>query len=426
MMLSFYVHIPYCIKRCGYCDFNTYTPSELQDGATLEIVSNDYIDAVLRELDAAPKDTVPTIFFGGGTPSLLPADDLGRVITAIKSRNGLAPDCEITLEANPDSVTQEKLERYLEVGFNRISFGMQSAKPHVLAVLDRTHNPANVEKAITMARAAGFTSISVDLIYGTPGESLEDWQETVSAALALDIDHISAYALIVETGTKLAAQIKRGDLTMPNDDLMADMYLLVDQMCEQAGLTWYELSNWSKPGHECRHNIAYWENKNWWGLGPGAHSHIDAQRFWNLKHPTTYKQKLFAGESPIADSEQLTAEQVKDEAILLGIRMREGLEIQLLEPHQLEVLAIYRENGFVQLHDDRVLLTPAGRLIADRIVREISIYYSWNKCHHDVLKSSAQLSMSTLRPKNLSVLSQSQIIMDSVFHLPRFEMKWLF
>ena len=256
MTLSFYVHIPYCIKRCGYCDFNTYTPSELQDGATLEIVSNDYIDAVLKELEAAPKEPVPTIFFGGGTPSLLPADDLGRVISAIKARNGLSADCEITLEANPDSVTQEKLERYLEVGFNRISFGMQSAKPHVLAVLDRTHNPENVKRAVDMARAAGFKSISVDLIYGTPGESLDDWRETVQEALDLDIDHISAYALIVETGTKLAAQIKRGDLTMPDDDLMADMYLLVDQMCEVRGLSWYELSNWSKPSHECRHNIA--------------------------------------------------------------------------------------------------------------------------------------------------------------------------
>jgi putative oxygen-independent coproporphyrinogen III oxidase len=371
--LSFYVHIPYCIKRCGYCDFNTYTPSELQDGATLEIVSNDYIDAVLRELEAAPTDLVPTIFFGGGTPSLLPAHDLGRVIAAIKARNGLTADCEITLEANPDSVTAEKLAEYLQVGFNRISFGMQSAKPHVLAALDRTHNPANVEKAITMARAAGFKSISVDLIYGTPGESLEDWRETVENALALDIDHISAYALIVETGTKLAAQIKRGELTMPNDDLMADMYLLVDQMCEAKGLTWYELSNWSKPGHQCRHNIAYWENKNWWGLGPGAHSHIDAKRFWNVKHPTTYKQKVFAGETPILESEQLTAEQIKDESILLGIRMRDGLQVELLEPHQLEVLAVYRENGFIELHEDRVILSPAGRLIADRIVREITI-----------------------------------------------------
>jgi oxygen-independent coproporphyrinogen-3 oxidase len=371
--LSFYVHIPYCIKRCGYCDFNTYTPSELQDGATLEIVSNDYIDAVLRELDAAPKDVVPTIFFGGGTPSLLPAHDLGRVIAAIKARNGLTADCEITLEANPDSVTAEKLAEYLQVGFNRISFGMQSAKPHVLAALDRTHNPDNVEKAITMARAAGFQSISVDLIYGTPGESLQDWQETVKAALSLDIDHISAYALIVETGTKLAAQIKRGDLIMPNDDLMADMYLLVDQMCEANGLTWYELSNWSKPGHQCRHNIAYWENKNWWGLGPGAHSHIDARRFWNVKHPTTYKQKVFAGESPVLESEQLSAEQIKDESILLGIRMRDGLKLELLEPLKMEVLAVYRENGFVELRDDRVVLSPAGRLIADRIVREITI-----------------------------------------------------
>jgi putative oxygen-independent coproporphyrinogen III oxidase len=370
--LSFYVHIPYCIKRCGYCDFNTYTPSELQDGATLEIVSNDYIDAVLRELEAAPTDLVPTIFFGGGTPSLLPAHDLGRVIAAIKARNGLTTDCEITLEANPDSVTEEKLAQYLQVGFNRISFGMQSAKPHVLAALDRTHNPANVEKAITMARAAGFQSISVDLIYGTPGESLQDWQDTVEAALSLDIDHISAYALIVETGTKLAAQIKRGDLTMPNDDLMADMYLLVDQMCEAKGLTWYELSNWSKPGHQCRHNMAYWENKNWWGLGPGAHSHINARRFWNVKHPTTYKQKVFAGQTPILESEQLTAEQIKDESILLRIRMREGLELELLEPLQMEVLGVYRENGFVELRDDRVVLTPAGRLIADRIVREIT------------------------------------------------------
>ena len=373
MTLSFYVHIPYCVKRCGYCDFNTYTPSELQDGASLEIVSNDYIDAVLLELEAAPTDQVPTIFFGGGTPSLLPAADLGRVIAAIKDRNGLTPDCEITLEANPDSVTEEKLQRYLQVGFNRISFGMQSAKTHVLAALDRTHNPVNVEKAITMARAAGFQSISVDLIYGTPGESLDDWRETVETALRMDIDHISAYALIVESGTKLAAQIKRGDLTMPNDDLMADMYLLVDRLCQEKGFTWYELSNWAKPGHECRHNIAYWENKNWWGLGPGAHSHIGTKRFWNIKHPTSYKQKLFAGQSPILDSELLTAEQIKDEAILLGIRMREGLRIELLEPHQLEVLADYRQSGFVLLNEDRVLLTPEGRLIADRIVREITI-----------------------------------------------------
>jgi oxygen-independent coproporphyrinogen-3 oxidase len=368
--LSFYVHIPYCIKRCGYCDFNTYTPSELQDGATLEIVSNDYIDAVLRELESAPKDQVPTIFFGGGTPSLLPAHDLGRVITAIKARNGLTSDCEITLEANPDSVTEEKLQGYLAAGFNRISFGMQSAQPHVLAVLDRTHNPANVKRAVDMARAAGFESISVDLIYGTPGESLEDWRSTVTEALSLDIDHISAYALIVETGTKLAAQIKRGELTMPNDDLMADMYLLVDQMCNDAGLNWYELSNWAKPGKECLHNIAYWKSANWWGLGPGAHSHVDRKRFWNVKHPTAYKQKLFAGESPIADSEELTAEQLRDESIMLAIRMRTGLALSLLTDRAKENLETYKSSGHLELIEGAFQLTAQGRLIADRLVRE--------------------------------------------------------
>jgi putative oxygen-independent coproporphyrinogen III oxidase len=368
--LSFYVHIPYCIKRCGYCDFNTYTPSELQDGATLEIVSNDYIDAVLRELESAPKDQVPTIFFGGGTPSLLPAHDLGRVITAIKARNGLTADCEITLEANPDSVTQEKLSAYLAAGFNRISFGMQSAQPHVLAVLDRTHNPANVKRAVDMARVAGFESISVDLIYGTPSESLEDWRSTVTEALSLDIDHISAYALIVETGTKLAAQIKRGELTMPNDDLMADMYLLVDQMCNEAGLSWYELSNWAKPGKECLHNIAYWKSANWWGLGPGAHSHVDAKRFWNVKHPTAYKQKLFAGESPIADSEDLTAEQLRDESIMLAIRMRSGLALSLLTDSAKENLEAYKSSGHLELIEGAFQLTAQGRLIADRLVRE--------------------------------------------------------
>jgi oxygen-independent coproporphyrinogen-3 oxidase len=368
--LSFYVHIPYCIKRCGYCDFNTYTPSELQDGATLEIVSNDYIDAVLRELESAPKDQVPTIFFGGGTPSLLPAHDLGRVITAIEARNGLTSDCEITLEANPDSVTEEKLQGYLAAGFNRISFGMQSAQPHVLAVLDRTHNPANVKRAVDMARAAGFESISVDLIYGTPGESLEDWRSTVTEALSLDIDHISAYALIVETGTKLAAQIKRGELTMPNDDLMADMYLLVDQMCNDAGLNWYELSNWAKPGKECLHNIAYWKSANWWGLGPGAHSHVDRKRFWNVKHPTAYKQKLFAGESPIADSEDLTAEQLRDESIMLAIRMRTGLALSLLTDSARESLEAYKSSGHIELIDGAFQLTAQGRLIADRLVRE--------------------------------------------------------
>jgi oxygen-independent coproporphyrinogen-3 oxidase len=370
-MLSFYVHIPYCVRRCGYCDFNTYTPSELQDGATLEIVSGDYIDAVLKELAAAPLDEVPTIFFGGGTPSLLPPKDLGRVISAIKERNGVTEDCEITLEANPDSVTQEKLEQLIAAGFNRISFGMQSSNPEVLKVLDRTHNPENVRKAVDMARAAGFSSVSVDLIYGSPGESLADWAATIKEALSLDIDHISAYALIVEEGTKLAAQIKRGEYTMPDDDLMADMYLLIDQQCLQKGLKWYELSNWSRAGHQCRHNIAYWKSNNWWGLGPGAHSHIDSKRFWNVKHPNAYKEKVFAGDSPIKDSEELTDDQRKSEYIMLALRMPEGVKKAALTVAQYERTMEYIKSGHVIEKQDSLALTPTGRLIADRLTHEM-------------------------------------------------------
>jgi len=378
--LSFYVHIPYCVKRCGYCDFNTYTPSELREGGTLETVSSDYIDAVLREIDIAfaqaPDASVPTIFFGGGTPSLLPARDLGRVISSIKEKWNVDADAEVTLEANPDSVDTAKLSELRAAGFNRISFGMQSAVPHVLQVLDRTHNPENISKVVDAARAAGFESISLDLIYGTPGETLEDFRTSVESALSLGVDHLSAYALIVETGTKLAAQIKRGELSMPNDDLMADMYLLVDDLCEKAGMSWYELSNWSKPNHASRHNIAYWRNANWWGLGPGAHSHIDGTRWWNMKHPTAYKNALFGGESPVQESEELTAQQKSDEAIMLSIRMRGGIPLSNLSQEQRETVAEYRQSGHLdstRWEEGTLQLTPTGRLIADRIVRELVV-----------------------------------------------------
>jgi len=377
--LSFYVHIPYCVKRCGYCDFNTYTPSELKDGASLEAVSGDYIDAVLQELNIAHIEapgSVSTIFFGGGTPSLLPAKDLGRVITAIGRQWSLAENCETTLEANPDSVDEQKLQGFKDAGFNRISFGMQSAVPHVLATLDRTHNPANVERAVRAARSVGFESISVDLIYGTPGESLEDLRTSVETALSLEVDHMSAYALIVESGTKLAGQIKRGDISMPDDDLMADMYLLVDELAEKAGLSWYELSNWSKPGHQSQHNIAYWKNANWWGLGPGAHSHLDGVRWSNVKHPTAYKTALFENRSPIHDREVLTLSQIADEGIMLPIRMREGISLKNLSDVQQSKAEPYTRTGHIDPEmwgQGTLQLTPQGRLIADRIVRELVV-----------------------------------------------------
>lgn len=377
--ISFYVHIPYCVKRCGYCDFNTYTPSELREGGTLETVSFDYIDAVLRELEIARIEapgTVPTIFFGGGTPSLLPPRDLGRVISSIKERWDVSSDCEITLEANPDTVDAQRLKDLRAVGFNRISFGMQSALPHVLKVLDRTHNPESIARVVQEARDAGFESVSLDLIYGTPGESLEDWKTSVESALSLGVDHLSAYALIVETGTKLAAHIKRGELSMPNDDLMADMYLLVDEMCEAAGLSWYELSNWSKPNHESRHNVAYWKNSNWWGLGPGAHSHLNGSRWWNVKHPTAYKNALINSQSPVQEREVLTPAQMSDEKAMLSIRMNYGILLSDLTADQISRVEGYRESGHLnksRWSEGSLQLTPQGRLIADRIVRELVV-----------------------------------------------------
>jgi oxygen-independent coproporphyrinogen-3 oxidase len=248
---------------------------------------------------------------------------------------------------------------------------MQSTSTHVLKVLDRTHDPENVKRAVDMARTAGFTSLSVDLIYGTPGESLSDWQSTVTQALNLGVDHISAYALIIEEGTKLAAQIKRGDVASPDDDLMADMYLYIDQACGFKGLKWYELSNWAKPGHECRHNIAYWKSADWWGLGPGAHSHIDRKRFWNVKHPTAYKQRLFDGQSPIADSEELTDEMRKSEYIMLASRMRTGIAKRALTVAQYERLSEYIKADQIIDGPESLVLTATGRLIADRIVADL-------------------------------------------------------
>ena len=379
MPLSFYIHIPYCVKRCGYCDFNTYTPGELKPGSDIAQVSNGYIDLLIQEGKIARSEVkttkpIETIFFGGGTPTLMEPADLGRVLNSLEADFDFASDIEITIEANPDTVSKAKLAALREIGINRISFGMQSAVPHVLAVLDRTHNPENVIKATTWAREVGFEQVSADLIYGAPGESLEDWETTIDAALALPITHISAYALIVESGTKLAAQVKRGEVIIPEDDQTADKYLMADEKFRKAGFNWYELSNWSKPEGECRHNMAYWEGADWWGLGPGAHSHLNGKRFWNVKHPTAYRERLEANQSPIMDSEQLTLEEMENERVMLEIRLLRGLEKSSLTSASLARLESYLTGGQIsQEHWDqgRISLTISGRLMADRIVREI-------------------------------------------------------
>jgi oxygen-independent coproporphyrinogen-3 oxidase len=318
--------------------------------------------------------TVPTIFFGGGTPSLMEPSDIARVITAIDNKFGLSMNCEITLETNPDTVDKDKLAAFKAAGVNRISFGMQSAVPHVLATLDRTHNPANLPQVTKWATEVGFKDISVDLIYGTPGESLEDWQVSIDAALALPINHISAYALIVEEGTKLANAIKRGEITNVDDDLTADKYLMADNAFSEAGFTWYELSNWSKLSGKSRHNIAYWLNKNWWGAGPGAHSHINGKRWWNVKHPNLYRDKLLQNISPELDSEILEPIQIESERLMLSIRLPEGITKTSLSSDQIMRLNQYLESGALDATKwdaGSVSLTLSGRLIADRIVREI-------------------------------------------------------
>ena len=378
--LAFYVHIPYCVRRCGYCDFNTYTPAELSISNDLSETSRSYIDLLIKELEFARETTglavVPTIFFGGGTPTLMESADLGRVISAISDHYELSPHAEITTEANPDTVTKEKLASLREAGFNRISFGMQSAVPHVLKSLDRTHNPENVLKATTWAREVGFNEVSVDLIYGTAGESLADWELTIDTALSLPISHISAYALIVESGTKLGAQVKRGEVTMPDDDETADKYLLADEKFIQAGFDWYELSNWSKKGSECRHNLAYWNGDNWWGLGAGAHSHVDGRRFWNVKHPAAYTQKVIESGNPMHDQELLTRDEARSEEIMLQIRLATGLSLSALSESEAKSLPTFLAEGYLlpsAWENGQVVLSKTGRLMADRIVREILV-----------------------------------------------------
>ena len=381
--LSFYIHIPYCIRRCGYCDFNTYTPSELKDGeASVAKVSQGYVDAAIIEINQAfaffdDKNQVrpiETIFFGGGTPTLLPAADLARILDELREKFGFSKNIEITTEANPDSVSAVDLKDLRTAGMNRVSFGMQSAKTHVLATLDRTHNPDRVSEVVNEAIEAGFEHVSLDLIYGVPGESIEDWKESVTAALSLPIDHLSAYALIVEEGTKLGAQVRRGDVVMPPDDETADKYLLVDELATKAGMDWYEVSNWSLTGGEARHNIAYWHSNDWWGIGAGAHSHVQGVRWWNVKHPTTYISKLISGESPMLENETLTKEQKRFEEILLRIRVSSGLPLDFFTETELAILNTYLAQGHLEekaWQSGQLKLSISGRLLADQIVRAL-------------------------------------------------------
>jgi putative oxygen-independent coproporphyrinogen III oxidase len=363
-----YVHVPFCASRCGYCDFNTYTASEVGGDA----LQASYVDAAVAEVRLARRvlgDDAPvaeTVFVGGGTPTLLPPGDLGRVLDAIGSEFGLAPDAEVTTEANPDSVDERDLARLREHGFTRVSFGMQSAVPGVLRVLDRTHTPGRPQAAAKEAFAAGFEQVTLDLIYGAPGESDDDWRRSLDAALSAEPTHVSAYALIVEDGTRLGRQVARGELPAPDDDVLADRYLLAEQALSRLG--WYEVSNWGQP---CRHNLGYWRGADWWGIGPGAHSHVGGVRWWNVKHPRAYAERLAAGSSPGAGREVLTEEDRRVERVLLELRLREGVPLDLLRPAGRAAAERFSADGLLELTGDRAVLTLRGRLLADAVVRDL-------------------------------------------------------
>jgi oxygen-independent coproporphyrinogen-3 oxidase len=378
--LHAYVHIPFCTVRCGYCDFNTYTASEL-DG----VKQSDYAQVLNREIEFAAgvladsniaTRKLSTVFFGGGTPTQLPAADLVSILQKLSGTFQISTGAEVTTEANPDSIDQAYLDALAAGGFNRISIGMQSAVPEVLATLERSHDPNRVLAAIKAAKSAGLRT-SVDLIYGAPNENLQQWRTSVEAALQMEPDHISAYALIVEPGTKLARQIAKGELPKPDEDLQADKYELAEQLFSTAGFNWYEVSNWAKPGQASKHNIAYWQSQDWWGFGPGAHSHVGGTRWWNVKHPSSYSAKVNASVSPAAGRETLDDQTRLTERILLELRIADGLSIELakkLNPEAANLIAGFIADGMIEpreaLHG-QLKLTLKGRLLADALVRAL-------------------------------------------------------
>ncbi|CAB0563996.1 coproporphyrinogen III oxidase [Corynebacterium diphtheriae] len=370
-----YVHVPFCSSRCGYCDFNTYTPGELGGTASPE----SYLDALEKELElaAASGTTRPatTVFIGGGTPSMLGASGLTRVLSAVRNTIGIAPGAEVTTESNPETTSPEFFSELLDAGYNRISLGMQSASSSVLRVLERKHTPGRAFDAALEAMNAGFLHVNLDMIYGTPTETDDDVRLTLERALDTGVDHISAYSLIVEDGTAMARKVRKGQLPPPNEDVYADRYGLIDTALRAQGFDWYEVSNWAKPGGECQHNLGYWLDGDWWGAGPGAHSHIASRRFFNVKHPSTYAQHLADGQLPIKEEELLDSTERHEESVMLGLRLRQGLELSRFTEAERAVIEKYVGLKLLHIYDGRVASTLQGRLLIDGIIADILVAY---------------------------------------------------
>ena len=430
--LGIYVHVPFCRTRCGYCDFNTYTHSELGGGASQQaypatlrreialarrVLAGEPADNSKRrpegadwrspegaesrspegadwdsqagadrrasragdEIGGRRENMVPpvsTVFFGGGTPTLLPPGEIGAIIAAVSDAFGLLPGAEVTIEANPETVDQRSLSQLREHGVTRVSFGMQSDVERVLAVLDRQHAPGRPQQCAKWAREAGFEHVSLDLIYGTPGESDDDWRRSLDAALSAGPDHVSAYALIVEDGTRLAAKVRRGEMPAPDDDVLADRYLIADDMLRAAGLAWYEVSNWAaSEGARCQHNMLYWTGGDWWGFGPGAHSHVGGTRWWNVRHPAAYAARLEQGHSPAAAREILSPGERAMENIMLRLRLSDGLPVPELSQVARAAAEGYVKTGHLARDPweaGRLVLTRDGRLLADAVIRDLT------------------------------------------------------
>ncbi|MFZ9105686.1 MAG: radical SAM family heme chaperone HemW [Pontimonas sp.] len=373
-----YVHIPFCRVRCGYCDFNTYTATDMPGVAQAEYGSIAEKEIVFAQhvLDTSglPARPVNTLFFGGGTPTLLPPGHLASLIRRIRETWGIAPGAEITVEANPDTVDEDSLRELRDAGVTRMSFGVQSFVPRVLSLLDRTHNPEAVPQVVDAARRVGL-SVSIDLIYGSPGETEDEWARTLRDAIALEPDHISAYSLIVEPGTALARRVERGELAGIDEDTQATFYEMADEAFSAAGYEWYEVSNWSRGvEHRSRHNLSYWTNTDWWGVGPGAHSHVGGVRWWNVKHPKAYADRLEQGLSPALAREILSGEEKYTEMVMLRLRIRDGLPISSLHPGHQEAVAWAIAGEFVDAHaalGGTLVLTRKGRLVADGVARQL-------------------------------------------------------
>ena len=354
--LGVYVHIPFCAHRCDYCDFATWT-----DRAW---IIDDYVGACVTDLRnrvaAGDLTAASSVFFGGGTPSLLDAASLLRILDEIPR----SLDAEVTVECNPDTVDAAKLDAYATGGVNRLSFGVQSLRPHVLAALGRTHQPANVTRAVAAARAAGLEHFNLDLIYGAAGETLDDWRVTLDGALALDPPHVSAYALTCEPATPLGRRVAAGITPPPDDDDQATKYELADAAFADAGLDWYEISNWSRAGHECRHNLLTWAQGDYVGIGAAAHAHRRGVRSWNVRTPERYVERIHAGGAPEAGDERLDPITRAEERLVLALRTRHGVPVHPDATAQVETLA---GAGLLSVQGDRVALTRAGRLLANEV-----------------------------------------------------------